>query len=165
MDTSQKVLEVLNPSCPQEYSVAQWHLLTLSFPPSLTSLPGSSILFAGITAQNEVSHTSLWIWLCFLEDCGSGHGREWEGREWEWEVSRLRNGSLPPHIFGSPLEHACQVVSQPCFIYPLKGMYYLHSHLQTPLYPWHFKQYLAWNKSLIKIVEWTFKWRKFCWLV
>ena len=64
----------LSPSCPQQW-IAWWHVLVLPFPPLFT-VPGSSLFFPGITAQSELLHTSLWIRLFFLRDCGSKHREE-----------------------------------------------------------------------------------------
>lgn len=100
---AQKILKELSPSCPQQWIIALQRILVLPFPPSMLPLPGSSPLFPGITAQNELSHANLWMRLWFPGDCENGH-REGVGMgEWQWEVSRLRNRSLTPHKYGSSL--------------------------------------------------------------
>ena len=97
----------MSPSCPQQW-ITWWYVLVLPFPPLFT-VPGSSLLFPEITAQNELLHASLWIRLFFLRDCGSKHRKEVrmdsgnEGFPQTKKKKKGSSGSLPTHIFGSPL--------------------------------------------------------------
>ena len=104
MDAPQKVLEDW---VPVAHNRAWWHVLVLPFPPLFT-VPGSSLFFPGISAQSELLHTSLWIRLFFLRDCGSKHREEVRMDSENEGFPQIKkkggsSGSLPTHIFGSSL--------------------------------------------------------------
>ena len=126
----EKVLEELNPSCPQKCPTAQWHVC-IAFPSFPVHSPWFSTPLAKITTHNELPHASLCIWICFLGDCGSGHG---EGMRWGGSMGVFQTKKwviATSHIWISPITSLPSGQPATALIYPVKGMYYVHSHLQS----------------------------------